>query len=146
MNDERASLDPARAATVARVIHAAVTGGLVLAFAVFLYLRAGVAPELSAETARMLKFVGYVLLAVPVLGSGIVRGRVAPRRHGVDAGEWWTANLPKAVVVWALAESGGLGAMVLGWLSGDTTLLALGAAVALAVLFVSRPSRLQGKP
>ena len=44
-----------------------------------------------------------------------------------------------------LAEAGGLGAMVLGWLTGDTNLLALGAAVALALLFVSRPSRLQSE-
>ncbi len=73
----------------------------------------------------------------------MLRGRIVPPKHGSDLGEWWTANLPKAVVVWAMAEGGGLAALVLGWISGDTTLMALGAAVGLALLFVNRPARLQ---
>ena len=41
-----------------------------------------------------------------------------------------------------LAEGGSLGAIVVGWVC-DTTLLAFGVAVGLALLFVSRPSRLE---
>jgi hypothetical protein len=143
MNEQRSALDAGRVATTARIIHGAVTGGVVLALVVFLYLRTQMTPEVPVETARVLRFIGYVLLVIPVLGSGLVRGRIPARRRGVDLAEWWAANLPKAVAVWALTEGGGLAAMILGWLAGDTNLLALGAAVSLALLFVSRPSRLQ---
>jgi hypothetical protein len=72
-----------------------------------------------------------------------VRGRITPRRRDVAPGEWWSENLPKAVVVWALAEAGGLVGIILGWIIGDATLLALGAAVSLALLVTSRPARLE---
>lgn len=145
MNQQRSGIDPAKTVTTARVIHGAVMAGIAITFAVFLYLRARATPEMTADTARVLRILGYVILVVPVLGSGLARGRISPRRRGADLAEWWAANLPGAVVVWVLAEGGGLGAMVLGWLTGDTNLLALGAAVALALLFVNRPSRLQGE-
>jgi len=145
MNQQRPGVDPARTVTTARVIHGAVIAGIVIIFVVFLYLRTRGAPEMTTDTARVLRILGYVMLVGPVLGSGLARGRIPPRRRGEDLAEWWAANLSGAMVVWALAEAGGLGAMVLGWLTGDTNLLALGAAVALALLFVSRPSRLQSE-
>jgi hypothetical protein len=117
MKQQMPGTDPAKPVVTARVIHGAVMAGIVIIFAVFLYL----------------------------FGSGVARGRIPPRRRGEDLAEWWAANLNGAVVVWVLAEGGGLGAMALGWLTGDTNLLALGAAVALAVLFVNRPSRFQGE-
>ncbi len=127
------------------MIHAAVIGGVALALAVFLFLQTQISLDLGADSARTLRLVGYVLLGIGVLGSGMLRARVSPRPRGKDLGEWWVANLPKAVPVWAIAEGGGLGAMVVGWLIGDQTLLALGAAGSLAMLFVSRPSRLQSE-
>jgi len=145
MNQQRSGIDPARTITTARVIHGAVMVGIAMIFAVFLYLRTRATPEMAAETARVFRILGYVMLVGPVLGSGLARGRISPRRRGEDLAEWWSANLGGAIVVWVLAEAGGLGAMVLGWLTGDTNLLALGAAVALALLFVSRPSRLQSE-
>ena len=145
MRQRRSPLDPGRAFATARIVHGAIVAGSVMMFAVFLFLLTQVTFEVAAGTARTRRFVGYVLLVIPVLGSGLVRGRIPPRRRGSDPAEWWIASLPKAVVVWALAEGGGLAAMVLGWLTGDMTLLALGAAVALALLFVSRPSRLESE-
>jgi hypothetical protein len=141
--DGQRSADPVRAAATARVIHAGVMGGVVIAFGIFLFLRAQFSLDVLAGSARLLRLLGYVTLGVGVLGSGMLRARIATRRRGEDLGGWWVANLSRAVPVWALAEAGGLAAMVLGWLIGDPTLLALGAAGALAMLFVSRPSRLQ---
>ncbi len=143
MHEQRTALDPDKAGIIARVIHAAISGGLVAIFGALIYLRSEVAAEFAAEGAQILKLAGYVLLAVAVLGAQMLRGRIVPLRRDSDLGEWWTANLPKAVVVWAMAEGGGLAALVLGWIGGDTTLMALGAAVGLALLFVNRPGRLQ---
>lgn len=143
MHEQRTAFDPEKASVIARVIHAAITGGLVAIFGALIYLRSEVALELAAEGVRVLRVAGYVLLAVAVLGAQMLRGRIVPPGRGADLGEWWTANLPKAVVVWAVAESGGLAALVLGWAGADTTLMALGAAVGLALLFVNRPGRLQ---
>jgi hypothetical protein len=143
MSEQSPVLSPEKAGTIARVIHGAISGGLVLVFAVFVYLQRQLAIEFPAEGARVVRIAGYTLLAAAILGAQFLRGRLTSPRSGEDLSGWWTLNLPKAVVVWALAEGGGLGTIVLGWVIGDTTLLALGGAVALALLFVSRPSRLE---
>jgi hypothetical protein len=144
MNEQRPGVDPAKATMTARIIHAAISSGVVLLFAVFLFLR-GSANLDAAGSGRLLRIVGYVVLAGGVLASGMLRGRIARRRRGADLAEWWSQSLPKAIVTWAIAEGAGLAAMVMGWLIGDTTLLALGAAVSLALLFASRPTRLQSE-
>jgi hypothetical protein len=144
VNEQRPGVDPAKAAMTARIIHAAISSGVVLLFAVFLFLR-GSANLDAAGSGRLLRIVGYVMLAGGVLASGMLRGRIARRRRGTDLAEWWSQCLPKAIVTWAIAEGAGLAAMVMGWLIGDTTLLALGAAVSLALLFASRPTRLQSE-
>ncbi|MGD8867303.1 MAG: hypothetical protein PVI01_06725 [Gemmatimonadales bacterium] len=145
MNEERPGADPAKIATAARVIHAAIAAGVVLFFAVFLILRSESSLGGVSEAGGVLRIVGYLVLAGGVLASGMLRGRVAPRSRGVDLGEWWGKNMQRAVIVWATAEGGGVAAMVMGWLIGDTTLLALGAALPLALLFTSRPGRLSGE-
>lgn len=145
MSEQGAQLDPANAGKTARVIHAAIMGGLVLLFAVFMYLGAPSGSGSGAEMAGAFRIAGYGLLVAGVVVSGLLRGRVVPRRREEDSGAWWTANLGRAVPAWALAEGGGLCAIVMGWLIGDTTLMALGAAVSLALLFVSRPSRLESE-
>ena len=142
MHERRTALDPEKASIIARVIHAAISGGLVAIFGAMIYVRSELALELAGEGVRVFRLAGYVLLAASVLGAQMLRGRIPPPGRGADLGDWWTANLPKAVVVWAVAESGGLAAVVLGWASADTTLMALGVAVGLALLFVNRPSRL----
>lgn len=143
MNEQRPILEPAKIAMVARIIHAAISSGVVVIFAVFLFL--SYQSSLGSEAGRTLRVVGYVVLAGGVLASGMLRGRIAPRRRDMDLVAWWGENLPRAILVWALAEGGGLAAMVMGWLIGDTTLLALGAALPLALLFTSRPGRLSGE-
>jgi len=143
MNEQPRAVDPENVGTVARIIHGAVAGGLAVAFAVFLYLRSQMAIELSETGARGLRLAGYVMLGAAILVAQMLRGRIKPPGRAEQLSEWWTETLPRAVVVWAVAEGGSLGAIVVGWLIGDTTLLAFGVAVGLALLFVSRPSRLE---
>ncbi len=143
MNEELTGQGSEKADTAARIIHGAIVGGLFLVFAVFVYLRSQAALEFPADTARALRLAAFVVLAGAVMAAQLLRGRLRALRRGEDSSVWWTENLPKAVVVWAVAEAGGLATIVLGWVIGETMLLALGAAVGLALLFVSRPSRLE---
>ncbi len=145
MNEEPPAVLPEDVDTVAKIIHGAVIGGLVIALAIFLFLQRAVGLDFPGGIGGGLRIAGYALLATGALGSLLVRGRIKPPASGTEVGRWWTDVMPQAVVVWALAEGGGLGAMVLGWLIGDTTLLALGAAVGLALLFVTRPGRLRSE-
>jgi hypothetical protein len=131
-------------ATTARIIHAAITAGVVILFAVFLFLRTRMSSEFPAETAGILKLVAGAVLVASGFASNLVRSRIPAPTAGSSRDEWWRANQPKAVVCWAIAEGGGLAALAIGWLIGNTTLLALGAGVALALLFVSRPEALEG--
>ncbi len=145
MDEQHPAAQPESADTVAKIIHGAILGGLMIALAAFLFLQQAVGQEFAGGIGRGLRIAGYGLLATAGVGSLLVRGRIKPPARGADPSRWWTDVMPQAVVVWALAEGGGLTAMVLGWVIGDTTLLALGAAVGLALLFVTRPGRLRSE-
>ncbi len=143
MNEQPPVVNREHAGTLARIIHGAIAGGLAVAFAVFLYLRSQMAVEFPEAGTRSLRLVGYVMLGAAILLAQMLRGRIRPAGRAEDVSRWWTENLPKAVIVWAVAEGGSLGALVVGWVIGDATLLAFAVAVGLALLFVGRPSRLE---
>ncbi len=143
MSQRSTAPSPGRA-TIARIIHATILMGLVVAFGVFIFLQGQLATEFPVEIARIIRPIAYVVLIASGVASLAFRGRIPPRRGGVVE-DWWAVSLPRAVLVWAIAEGGSLAAMVLGWIMGDTTLLTLAAAAGLAVLFVSRPGRLQSE-
>lgn len=142
MTEQGAVLGPGRITMTAKVIHGAVMGGLVIVFLVFMYLQGTITGSSFAGAEPILKAVGYALVVLGVLVPYLLRGRIPVPSQEADLDEWWGANLPRAVFIWAVAEGCGLVAMTIGWLVNNTTLLALGAAAALAVLFVNRPSRL----
>ncbi|HSG82902.1 MAG TPA: hypothetical protein VLC48_11665 [Gemmatimonadota bacterium] len=131
-------------ATTARVIHAAITAGVVIIFAVFLFLRTRTGADYPSEAAAIMRWVGLGILFVSAIFSYTMRGRIAVPASGSNVDDWWRANQPKAVIAWATAEGGGLAAIAIGWLISNTTLMALGVGVALALLFVSRPGALEG--
>lgn len=144
MAEPRPVLDPGRVGLIAKVIHFAMVAGVTLFFAIILYLRSVLlgSNPLGAESARTLRIVGYLFVAATVLIPYLLRGRIRPPDRGADLNRWWGSSLAAALTVWAVAEGGGLAALILGAIVGDTTLLALGAAAALAVLFVNRPAAL----
>lgn len=143
MTEQRPFIDLEKVGLAVRVIHGALMLGLATFFAVALFLQSAAAIDLEPQSARPLKIAGYAVLVTLLLVSGMARGRLVPPGRGADLNLWWGENLPNAIVVWALAEGAGLAGLTLGMLSGDTTLLALAAAAALAVLFVNRPGRLE---
>lgn len=131
---------------VARIIHLAIAAGLLVFFAVFLYLREyGAGLGVSGEDARIGRMAVYVLLVVTIGVVFYLRARIPARNREVRPEAWWTANLPRAVVVWAIAEACGLAAIVVGWLTASPDLTVLGAALGLGLLFISRPGRLEGE-
>ena len=103
----------------------------------FTLMRPGLCHEGLSSTASS-------VLVASAFGSYLVRSRIPAPASGSGRDEWWKAVQPKAVICWAIAEGGGLAALAVGWITGNTTLMALGAGVALALLFVSRPGALEG--
>jgi hypothetical protein len=126
-----------------RVVHGAVVFGLLAIFVVILWLRSQAEGAAAAMNAPVLRPVGYALVVAGIFVTRVVRSRMAPQR-GSGLAEWWSANLPLAVSLWALAEGAGLGGVILGWLAGDLTLVTVAALVSLALLFVYRPGALAG--
>ena len=143
MTEQRPQNAPSPAKT-SRIIYAAIIIGIVTLFGVLLYLRTATSPEIPDQTAGILKWVALGALVASAIISYMLRSRIPLPGSGIDRDTWWVANQPKAVASWAVAESGGLVAIVVGWLIGNTTVMALGAGVALALLFVSRPGALEG--
>ncbi len=126
------------------MIHAAITAGVVIVFGVFLVLRARMDPVAAGGATPTLKWIGLGTLAIAAVISYRIRSRIAGPTAGTDRNEWWIEHLGTAMVSWAVAEGGGLAAIILGWLVGNSTVMAAGAAVALALLFVTRPGALEG--
>ena len=143
MSEQRSANSPSYAKTI-RIIHAAISVAIVTLFGVFLYLRTATQTEFPAQMVGILKWFAVAVLVASAIASYTVRGRIPVPPSGADRDLWWKTNQPKAVASWAIAESGGLFAIVVGWLTGNPTLMALGAGAALALLFVSRPSALEG--
>lgn len=132
------------AATVARIVHGAISAGLLIVFLVFAFLATGSRGPTVSGGERALRIIGYALIVLAVIATQVIRGRIPRPDLGAGPDRFWVSHMSRALTLWAVAEAGGLAALVMGWIVGDTTLMALGAAVGLALLFVHRPGRLQG--
>lgn len=144
MNERPSTHDIQSPGTVARIVHAAISAGLLIVFLVFVFLATGGEGPSVSDGGRPLQIIAYALIVLAVICTQVIRGRIPRPDAGAGADEFWMSHMSKALMLWAVAESGGLATLVLGWIVGDTTLMALGAAVGLALLFVHRPGRLQG--
>lgn len=123
-------------AQIARIIHLALIGGVVL-FAAVGWLAPGAppAPDFSLR-----------LLLGPITVAGIAVAwylrRWLPARHpGETADLWWAAALPKAMAAWALLEATCLVACVTIFLTRDPVAL-LCLAAGLLIFTLQSPGRL----
>jgi hypothetical protein len=73
-----------------------------------------------------------------------VRRRLPERRSTQGEEEWWRANLPAALTLWATAEGAALVGAVFHLVTGSPTALAA-TALGLALLAFSTPSSLAGR-
>jgi hypothetical protein len=104
-------------------------------------VRAAVGPVSAFAAAGVLGYVAIGAFVVNAVSAHVVRARLSPLATGADEAAWWVANLPKALAVWAFAESAVLLGAVIHFATGDWVPLAA-AAAGLFVLWGARPERL----
>ncbi|MGH7630354.1 MAG: hypothetical protein ACREOF_13430 [Gemmatimonadales bacterium] len=133
---------PLAAAAAARIIHIALVFGLMLATGVLLAARAA-APAIG-DAAPAPAVLLPVLLAVAVTAAAValvLKARIPGPTAGMTDDAWWTANLRRAIPVWALLESAALVGAVFYFIGvGPAGLIV--AAAALALLVANGPGRL----
>ena len=135
-------VNPAR---TVRILHGALLAGLVLVGATFaLMLRLGHSQSFpSAPTIGLvLAGLGVILLAV---AATVLRPRLPEGRPDQSAVAYWAAadTRGSAIVLWSVVQAAGLIALIGYLLTGAIVPLTVGA-LALATLFLLRPSRLEG--
>lgn len=129
---------------VARVIHLSLALSVILTFAVFLFLRSrGISGD--AGLTDLFRLIGYAIVAAGALVVLFIRSRIPARRADDGVSDWWTDHQARALLAWALAEGAGLAGVVIGWVGDSLEVMVLGVAVSLALLFITRPKRLEGE-
>jgi hypothetical protein len=129
-------------ARAARVVWAAVALAAATATAILVAFRAmGVAPVPEVSIPSLpLRGAALLLLVGATLALRVVRATFPEVRGDRDA--WWTANLGKAVAIWALADGIAILGAVAYLLAGDTLVLALAVGWAAAMFVGHAPGRL----
>ena len=140
MDQTRDTPNPAK---VVSSIHAALVSGVLLAGGAFFMVRARVPAPGGGQTLGMI---------LPVLGIGLVlvaasvlRRRVPERGSQQSSDAYWAVaeNREAAIVLWFVTEGAALISLVGYFLSGRPAATAA-AAIALGMLILYRPSRLEG--
>jgi hypothetical protein len=129
---------------IARIIHMALSLGVALTFAILFFVREA-GGEVGGETASLFRWLTYIFLAGATVATVLMRSRMPAPRPDSTAEQWWGVNQPRAVVIWAMSEGVALAGIVFGWVAGELELMVLGALFGLGLLFVHRPSRLEGE-
>jgi hypothetical protein len=131
------------ASRIALFVYLSMIGAVAIALVMSVALQsASVFPPGSTSGAM-----GAVPLAVAgaaVLVFISVRRRLPERRTGETDDQWWQANMPSAIVLWATAEGAALVGAVFYLVGGSPTSLAA-TALGLALLAFSTPSSLAGR-
>lgn len=130
---------PISPGVTARIIHGALLLAMVLFWAVAWYGGA-ISMPVSALPDRRVLYLGLFLVSATLFGGAAYTvARFTP--PGASQDEWWRANLPRAVQVWAMVEAPAIVGTVAYLLTHDfRTLLAPLTGLLLFVHY--RPSRL----
>lgn len=89
-----------------------------------------------------IRVVGLVLLVIGFVVTGVLSGRIPPKKSGEDDSAWWQANSSDAVATWATAEGIAILGGVFWLLTGDVILLIGLAGGGLVLLLLNRPQRM----
>lgn len=135
---------PANPATAARLVHAGLLGTPILFFVLAATLPRPL-EDATPATTPLLRYgslgIGAALVAVAALLRNTLPGRAPEQTE--DA--WWQAHLPRAIMLWAIAEAIGLAGVVKSVVIGDLAgALPLIAASTLLLLHLA-PGRLAGR-
>ena len=140
MNQPVLQASPYRAA---QVVHFGLVLGVVMIVLIFAVVRPALALEQMGELTTVFRIVAVLLLFVTVVVMRLVKGQIEPIRSRDDRDAWWQATLPKAIVVWALADGAAMAGSVFWLLTGDYVILAVVTGVSLALLVMHRPAVLE---
>lgn len=132
------------AARIMRVLHLALTGGLLVIGATFVFLIRLQGPLVGAA-------ISPLVFAVPSLGQVafaviVFRRRIPSRPSNQSIQDYWSSAEVRgaSVILWALLEGAGLLAGV-GYLLTGRLVAGSGVLVALVALIATRPSGLEGE-
>ena len=107
----------------ARVLHAALFGGVFMISIALTIARTAVDMELVGAAATAIRYVGLGLL----LATGIVifkiRARLPIHQRDNDPDAWWAAHGMRVLVLWVLAEGTATMGAVFWFLTGDVAML-----------------------
>jgi hypothetical protein len=127
--------------STARVLHAALTLSAMLIVGVVVVLSRLSPPAAPQLTTVLRAAAGAEMLTIAVLMK-VVTAQVEPLRMGEDAGAWWAAQAPRAIVLWALAEATAAIGGVFWFLTRDLLVLVALGGFGLGALLWTRPGRL----
>ena len=123
----------------ARVLHAALFGGVLMISIALTIARNAVDINLEGAAASAVRYAGLSLL----LATGIVifkiRARLPIYQRDDDPDAWWAAHGMRVLLLWVLAEGAATMGGVFWFLTGDVAMLVVLAASALLLLRL-RPS------
>jgi hypothetical protein len=124
-------------------VHFGLVLGIGMIVLVFSFMRPALGVEQMDELTTVFRLVAIALLFVTVLAMRLTRSRIEPIRSRDERDAWWQANLPKVIVVWALADGAAMVGAVFWLLTGDYVILAVVTGVALALLLMHRPALME---
>lgn len=126
----------------ARIIHAALTLGVLLFYAVALFVGTRASLPISAVPDRRFLYLGLFLISAVLFGAAVyTAGRLTRPLPGTSQDDWWRVNLTRAIGIWTLVEAPTLLGTVAYLLTHDfRTLIATFTGLFLFVNY--RPSRL----
>jgi hypothetical protein len=133
---------PVSPAISARIIYAALMLGVILFYAVALYVGSKASMPISAVPDRRVLYLGLFFLSAVLFGAAVyTAGRLTRPGPGTSQDDWWRANLARAVGIWTLVEAPTLLGTVAYLITHDFRTLI--ATLTGLLLFVNyRPSRL----
>ena len=133
---------PMSPAISARIIHAALVLGVTLFLGAALYVGSNSPVTASALPDRRVLYLGlFVVSAVLFGGAMYTAARLTPPGPGVSQNDWWTANLNRAIGIWALVEAPAILGMLAYFLTHDFRTL-IAPFVGLLLFVNYRPRRL----
>lgn len=139
------NVDPAQPVVLAspRLLHAMLVAGVVIIMVVLGVVRAASALDPLTSLIPYFRLAAMGVLIASYVVMRILRLRIEPRRATEDRRHWWQRHLTTALAVWALAEGAAMVGAVFWFLTGDTIILVGVAGLALTLLVMNRPGRLE---
>ncbi len=128
---------------LAGIVHSALLLSVLLIAAMFSFARTFAQPDIDAQAANLIRYVGLILLLVSGIVISKMRTRVPPYRSGDDPDAWWAANTGHVATLWAVAEGTATTGGIFWFLTGDQVMLIVLAAAGV-LLFRLRPANWTG--